>query len=451
MSLTILVVDDAANLRALLRAHLEKTGHSVAEAENGREALDRVSRQQYDLVISDLKMPEMDGMTLLSKARELIPELRFVMMTAHGTLQDAVQAMKLGAQDFITKPFEMAEIDAVISKIENGVDAQTDLTAEPGSGRAMIGNSTAMQQVRDLLGRAAPSDSTVLVLGESGTGKELMARALHEGSTRTKGPFVAVNCAAFAEGVLESELFGHEKGAFTGAVSARAGRFELADGGTLFLDELGEIPLSMQVKLLRVLQERTFERVGGVRELKSNFRLVAATNRNLEQEVKAGRFREDLFYRLNIIPILLPPLRERREDIPLLVNHFLLKLSARVNRKGVTVPPETMERLIAYDWPGNIRELENILERTLVLSRGDALLPSDLPPHLALTSGSLGATSTENGTSTFKATIRSSKAGMEREYIAQALKEEEGNRTNTAKRLGISRKGLQLKIKEYCL
>lgn len=450
MRLTVLVVDDMANMRALLRSHLEKSGHAVSEASNGLEALDLIGRQQFDLVITDLKMPEMDGMKLLAEGKKAQADLRFVMMTAHGTMQDAIQAMKLGAQDFISKPFEMTEIDAVLKKIEDGVDAQDDIAGESGVAPEMIGRSAGMAAVRDLIGRAAPSDSTVLILGESGTGKELAARAIHEGSSRSGAPFVAVNCAAFGEGVLESELFGHEKGAFTGAVSARAGRFELADGGTLFLDELGEIPLSIQVKLLRVLQERCFERVGGVREIKSDFRLVAATNRKLDEEVKAGRFREDLYYRLNIIPISLPPLRERREDIPLLVNHMLEKLTVRVKRKGVTLAPETLEKLISYNWPGNIRELENILERTIVLSKNERLLPSDLPQHLV---GSAVLTSAASSPSDggFKEAIKSSKAGMEREYIAQALKEENGNRTNTAKRLGISRKGLQLKIKEYGL
>ncbi|MBL8028129.1 MAG: sigma-54-dependent Fis family transcriptional regulator [Fibrobacteres bacterium] len=450
MRLTVLVVDDMANMRALLRSHLERSGHAVSEASNGLEALDLVGRQQFDLVITDLKMPEMDGMKLLAEGKKAQADLRFVMMTAHGTMQDAIQAMKLGAQDFISKPFELTEIDAVLKKIEDGVDAQDDIAGEAGVAPEMIGRSAGMTAVRDLIGRAAPSDSTVLILGESGTGKELAARAIHEGSSRKGAPFVAVNCAAFGEGVLESELFGHEKGAFTGAVSARAGRFELADGGTLFLDELGEIPLSIQVKLLRVLQERCFERVGGVREVKSDFRLVAATNRKLDEEVKAGRFREDLYYRLNIIPISLPPLRERREDIPLLVNHMLEKLSVRVKRRGVTLAPETLEKLVAYNWPGNIRELENILERTIVLSKNDKLLPSDLPQHL-VGSAVLSAAPASPSEGGFKEAIKSSKAGMEREYISQALKEENGNRTNTAKRLGISRKGLQLKIKEYGL
>jgi DNA-binding NtrC family response regulator len=450
MSLTVLVVDDVANMRMLLRRHLEKNGHIVSEADNGVEALDIIRRQQFDLVLTDIKMDEMDGMELLKKAKAENSDLRFVMMTAHGTMQDAILAMKLGAEDFITKPFEMAEIDSVLKKIEDGVDAQDDIAGKSGVATEMIGKSASMGAVRELISKAASTDSTVLVLGESGTGKELVARALHEGSSRKKSPFVAVNCAAFNEGVLESELFGHEKGAFTGAVSARAGRFELADSGTLFLDELGEIPLSIQVKLLRVLQERHFERVGGVREIKSDFRLVAATNRKLEEEVKAGRFREDLFYRLNIIPVSLPPLRERREDIPLLVNHMLEKLATRVRRKGIVLAPETLEKLIVYNWPGNIRELENILERTIVLSGHDRLLPADLPPHLVVNEHVL-TTAIAITDTTFKETIRSSKAGMEREFIAQALKEEYGNRTNTAKRLGISRKGLQLKIKEYGL
>jgi DNA-binding NtrC family response regulator len=307
MKLTVLVVDDLANMRLLLRNHLESKGHHVAEASDGSEAIEQIKREQFDLVITDLKMPNIDGMQLLEAAKSMQPDLRFVMITAHGTMQDAVQAMKLGAQDFLTKPFELPEIDAVLNKVEGAINAQEDVSSLSGKNYGMVGKSSAIVAVKELISRAAPSDSTVLILGESGTGKELAARAIHEGSNRQKGSFVAVNCAAFAEGVLESELFGHEKGAFTGAVSARAGRFELADKGTLFLDELGEISLSIQVKLLRVLQERCFERVGGVREITSDFRLIAATNRNLENEVRAGKFREDLFYILNIIPVILPP------------------------------------------------------------------------------------------------------------------------------------------------
>jgi len=448
MGMDLLIVDDNASLRCVLRAQLEKLGHSVREAGNGAEALTLLSREPADAVISDLKMPEMDGMELLRCVQKTYPGLLFIMISAHGTIQDAVDAMKNGAADYITKPFEADEVVRILEKTESVLDAQDEprLIEAPG-GRPMVGQSRLMEELRAIIERVGPSDATVLIQGESGTGKELVARAIHARSNRSARPFVAVNCAALAEGVLESELFGHEKGAFTGASAVRAGRFELADKGTLFLDEIGEISPGVQVKLLRVLQERVFERVGGVREIRADFRLIAATNRDLQAEVKQGRFREDLFYRLNIIPLLLPPLRERREDIPALLNFFIESVCARTRSavRGITVA--AMERLLRYNWPGNIRELENFVERALVLARGEEIDVADLPPHL--TDAPLPPSAGSG--SGLKSSLRETRTDIEKGYIIAALKEENSNRTNAAKRLGISRKSLQLKIKEYGL
>jgi DNA-binding NtrC family response regulator len=395
-------------------------------------------------------MPGMDGMALLKRVNPLYPDILFIMISAHGTIKDAVEALKRGAADYITKPFEMAEIERAIRKAEDVIDNNTEPSSLPGEeGREIVGKSRLMEEIRGIIGQAAPSDASILILGESGTGKELVARAIHAKSGRKDGPFVAVNCAAFGEGVLESELFGHEKGAFTGAAALKAGRFELADKGTLFLDEIGEASPAVQVKLLRVLQEKAFERVGGVKEIKSDFRLIAATNRDLSLEVKKGTFREDLFYRLNIIPITLPPLRERKEDIPLLVDHFICKCMKRFQSKASGLSTEALQRLLSYSWPGNIRELENIIERTLVLAKEDLVGVPDLPVHVASRPGSSPEAAVKEGG--LKDARKAKVAGMEKEYIITALKEENGNRTNAAKRLGISRKSIQLKIKEYGL
>ncbi len=455
MQINVLVVDDNANMRIMLRADLERLGHSVHEAGNGVEALLLLERKPIDVVITDLKMPEMDGKTLLSKAKPIYPDVLFIMISAHGTIQDAVEAMKLGAADYITKPFETSEIERIMAKSENQVDNASEPLLFPASGKKeMIGKSRLMEEIRGLIERVAASDATVLILGESGTGKELVARAIHEESPRKAGPFIAVNCAAFAEGILESELFGHEKGAFTGAASMRAGRFELADRGTLFLDEIGDISPAVQVKLLRVLQERSFERVGGVREIKSDFRLITATNRDIGEEIKNKRFREDLYYRISIVPITLPPLRERREDIPLLIDYFIHAFNRRLKTKVQGISPKALGKLMACQWPGNIRELENVIERTMVFTKDSVIDEADLPPQIqqnkTTMTGSLSP-ATDIASGGLKDTIKNSVAALEKEYLIAALTQESSNRTNTAKRLGISRKSLQLKIKEYCL
>ncbi|OGJ88564.1 MAG: hypothetical protein A2268_15870 [Candidatus Raymondbacteria bacterium RifOxyA12_full_50_37] len=451
MRTTILVVDDNLNMRLVLREHLERFGHRVSEASDGSEAAAMLKREQFDIVISDLKMPSMDGHQLLAYVRKNHPEALFIMISAHGTIKDAVEAMKNGAADYITKPFNMEEIERIISNAEGVIDANEEPAAMPDfQAKTMIGESSAANEVRSLIEKVAPADSTVLILGESGTGKELAARAIHNLSSRGKRPFIAVNCAAFGAGVLESELFGHEKGAFTGASSLRAGRFELADGGTLFLDEIGELTADIQVKFLRVLQERRFERVGGVRELSSDFRLIAATNKNLEEEVEKGAFRRDLFYRLNIIPLVLPPLRQRTSDIPVLIGHFIARFNVKLGTTIQGVHERALQTLCAYAWPGNIRELENIIERCMVLARGATITFNDLPPHLSVSTirGNEPGADQAAGKN-LKQALRTSIEYLEKDFIISALREEGGNRTNAAKRLGISRKSLQLKMKEY--
>lgn len=387
-SKSILIVDDEPNIRRVLSAVFEKAGYQVYTAENGKKALDIISTEQnLDVVLCDLIMPDLNGVEVLKTAREINPRLSLIMITAHGTIKTAVDAMKLGAFDYITKPFDMDEIKLVVKNalersqllVEN-----TQLKQELKSRYRfdeIVGNSGKMQEVFKIIERVANSNATVLIRGESGTGKELVARAIHYNSPRASKPFIAVSCAALPETLLESELFGHEKGAFTGAVGQKAGRFELAHQGTLFLDEIPEISPAVQVKLLRALQEREFERVGGTKTVKVDVRLIAATNRDLEQLVADGQFRADLYYRLQVIQIFLPPLRERREDIPALVEHFIAKFNAQNNKNIRYATKEAMDLLMNYSWPGNVRELENAIERAVVLTDADSdLIEPDVLP-----------------------------------------------------------------------
>src|SRR5689334_18978691 len=371
----ILVVDDEANLRRVLSAQLARDGYDVHIAEDGETALAFLKEHHIDLVITDLRMPKVDGMELLRAALRDDPSRPVVLLTAHGTVDNAVEALKTGAFDYITKPFDQNEVRVVVKKALRtrdlaSADATRDVSAAPprgGSDRfGIIGESPPIQELYAILERVAATPTTVLISGESGTGKELVARALHENSSRRDRPFIKVNCAAIPKDLMESELFGYERGAFTGAVASKPGRFELASGGTLFLDEIAEIPVEMQVKLLRVLQESEFERVGGIKTIRVDVRLVAATNRDLKREIAAGTFREDLYYRLNVVPIALPALRERVSDIPLLSRHFVDKFNARLKKNVSGIEPDAMDRLVAYAWPGNIRELENVLERAIL-------------------------------------------------------------------------------------
>src|ERR1700689_3682432 len=381
----VLIVDDEPNLRKILSAQLTRDGYDVLTAEDGEQGLALLAEHHIDLVITDLKMPKVDGMTLLKRALVDEPELPVVMITAHGTIDTAVEALKRGAFDFVTKPFDKDEVRQIVAKALRtrelgGADA-TSTPASRGARFGIIGSSPGIAELYAILERVADTPTTVLITGESGTGKELVAGALHEHSSRKDKPFIKVNCAAIPKELIESELFGYERGAFTGAVSSKPGRFELANGGTLFLDEIGEIPIEMQVKLLRALQESEFERVGGIKTIRVDVRLVAATNRDLKKLIAGGTFREDLFYRLNVVPIRLPALRERAVDIPLLVDHFLGKFNERLKKHVAGTEPEALDVLASYPWPGNIRELENVIERAVLFCDTQKLRAEDLPPE----------------------------------------------------------------------
>jgi two-component system response regulator AtoC len=459
----VLIADDELNMRRVLEAILRREGYDVLTAANGLDALAGMSRDVHT-VITDLKMPGLDGMGLLKKLSTDYPDVPVVMITAHGSVENAVEAVKLGAFDYLEKPFEQEQIRQVVAKaLSTFALARRDARPEEVTGRGrfrLIGESSAIKQIYAVVEKVANTPSTVLITGESGTGKELIARALHENSSRHGGPFIKINCAAIPKTLMESELFGYDKGAFTGAVGAKPGRFELAHGGTLFLDEIGEIPVEMQVKLLRVLQESEFERVGGIKTIKVDVRLVTATNRDLLQEIAAGAFREDLFYRLNVVPIHIPPLRERREDIPLLADHFIAKFNERLRKQVTDMAPDAVERLVAHQWPGNIRELENLMERTVLFCEGPQIRVSDLPPEISHlvpvplpappAAPEAGATPTPPAGS-LKEAVRAQTERVERELIQRALDETGGNVTQAARKLKISRKSLQTKMKEFGL
>ncbi|UCF32133.1 MAG: sigma-54-dependent Fis family transcriptional regulator [bacterium] len=424
---------------------LAEEGYSVETAGSGEEAVGKVEDSFYNLVILDLKMAGMGGIEALREIKRISPSIQVLIVTAYASVDSAVEAMKEGALNYLTKPIDLEEL-----KIQVGnTKALSDLVAENEALRAqvvggfeaaeIIGNSPGLHEVFETLKMVAPTDATVLILGESGTGKELIVDAIHRNSPRALEPLVKVNCAALPETLLESELFGHEKGSFTGAVSRREGRFKLADGGTLFLDEIAEMSLVLQAKLLRVIQSKAFERVGGAETIIVDVRLIVATNRDLEEEVREGRFREDLYYRLNVIPIVLPPLRERREDIPLLAKHFLDRIADR-NRKDIRgFAPQAMDLLVRNQWKGNIRELENVVERAVIMARGDIIRPEDLPGHIQ----------SDRGEEAMGVIPGRPLSDLEREAIIKTLELTGGNRTEAAKLLGISRRTLQYKLKEY--
>lgn len=436
----ILIVDDEPSIRDILEAAFEMQGARVELRADGLDGLEAVRDQAFDLVISDIQMPRMDGMAFLAKVKEEQPWLEFLLITAHGSTAQVVKAMRLGAGDFITKPFDISQVRAVAAGLlaRRGKRAETGAEGSVSVGKGPVGVSPAFVQARDLALRAARADSNVLVTGESGTGKEVMARLLHEASPRAAGPFLPVNCGAIPENLMESELFGYEKGAFTGALQDKPGKMELAQGGTLFLDEIGEMPLNLQVKLLRALQERVVDRLGSRQSRPVDFRLVAATNRNLVNEIQAGRFREDLYYRLNVIPVHLPPLRERAEDLDALACHFLGKFNQRLGT-CYTLDSQHLQELRSYTWPGNIRELENILERSVVLSAGTRLqlfLPQPL------TNSSISS-----GPPEMAGSLLDSRQSAERNSIVQALEKCGGNKSHAAIELGISRRTLLYKVK----
>ena len=451
MSARILIADDERNLRRVLGAHLKREGWEVEEAVDGVEALERLARGPWSLVITDLKMPRLDGLQLLEQAAVRYPDLPVVLITAHGTIETAVSAMKRGAFDYITKPFDQEELLAVVRKaLATGERQNQEVrrAAPAGAGVEIIGASPAIQALLKMMDRVADSPSSVLIQGETGTGKELIARALHQKSRRASKPFIAVNCGAIPENLMESEFFNQEKGAFTGAASSKPGRFELADGGTLFLDEIGELPKPMQVKLLRVLQEQALERVGGVKTIRVDVRVLSATHQDLKLKIKEGSFREDLFYRLNTVTLKLPPLRDRKEDLPLLIDHLLHKYRDRLKRTVRGITPEARAVLTTYHYPGNIRELENVIERGVLLSQGDLLGLEDLPEELQEKSSPVSREESA-APDRIKERMKSVKGQMEKEMIVAALQETRGNVTLAAKQLGLSRKGLQLKMKAY--
>jgi two-component system response regulator HydG len=437
--LSILVVDDQSSVRELLRAVLEADGHAVETASSGDDAVARLGKGYHDLVIMDIRMPGLDGVAALARMKGLSPKTGVVMMTAYASVETAVEAMKRGALDYITKPIDIDEVRAVIARFVEASEPQEEHVAEDVQvGTDVVGASKAFRDVLEIAHRVAESDATVLLLGESGTGKEVIAREIHRASVRARRPFVAVNCSAIPEGLLESELFGHEKGSFTGAVRQKKGRFELADGGTIFLDEIGDMSAALQAKLLRFLQDHTFQRVGGSSDLSVDARVIAATNRDLDAAVAEGAFREDLFFRLNVVSIVMPPLRDRPEDVPLLAEHFLRVFAAGAKAKKMS--PRAMRLVMDYAWPGNVRELENAIQRAVVLSRGETIFPEHLPAKVRAAAGDEPDEAPRVGK-----TIRE----VERDTIVKALKETSGNRTHAARILGISRRTLQNKIREY--
>jgi DNA-binding NtrC family response regulator len=411
-----------------------------------------LSSEEFDLAILDIEMPGMNGIELLKRIKQKDATLNVVMITAYGSLQSAVEAMRLGAYDYLTKPFQMDEIKHVVEKAlerERLITENRELHRELEEQyrfTGIVGKSPRMDEVYELVSRVASTNASVLIQGESGTGKELVARSIHYNSRRKGRPLVILNCAALAEGVLESELFGHEKGAFTGAIKRKAGRFELAHEGTLFLDEIGEIPVATQLKLLRVLQEHEFERVGGEKTIKVDVRIIAATNRDLMNAVREGRFREDLYYRLNVVTINIPPLRERREDIPALAEHFLEKFAVETGKRIDGIDPKAREMLVHYDWPGNVRELENIMERAVVLEKGDTITPASLPVPLRV-EGEEESLRIPQGTGSITEVLED----LEKQLIVKALKDNGGSQTAAANTLGLKRSTLRYKLEKYGL
>jgi len=450
----ILIVDDELNMLLVLEAMLKREKYEVATASDGLEALEVLKNDDVAVVITDLKMPNLDGLGLLSEIEKDYPSIPVIVITAHGTIATAVEALKKGAFDYITKPFDQDDLKNIIRKAFKTKalnENEPVLSADEIDRHDIIGSSECMVEMYDLIGKVAPTATTVLITGETGTGKELFAHAIHRNSPRRDNPFVKINCAAIAENLLESELFGFEKGAFTGAVHRKPGRFELAHTGTLFLDEIGDLPKDMQVKILRIIQDQEFERVGGLRTIKVDVRLIAATNKNLLEEVGEGKFREDLYYRLNVFPVKLPPLRERKEDIGTLADYFLSKFNKKINRGIEHIDPKARELLINYGWPGNIRELENLMERLVLLAAGNTITLEDIPDEVRFPVATEMAGGPSEPKRSFKNILKGKTEEMEKDMIIKVLKECGGNVSKTALQLGLSRKGLQLKMAKYSL
>jgi two-component system response regulator AtoC len=473
---SVLIVDDDAQIRSLLTDLLKSNGYRANVAKTGAEAAAQVAKERPDLVLMDIKLPDKDGIEVLRQLKRQHAELEVMVMTAFGGSSTAIKAMEEGAYDYITKPFEIDDLLATLRRVFEHADMASEVSAlrlELGKSAAererIVGASKPMLEVYKLIGKVAGSDATVLISGESGTGKELVAEALHRASKRNPFPLIKVSCAALPETLLETELFGHEKGSFTGAMTMRRGRFESANKGTIFLDEIGEMTLGTQTKLLRILQEREFERIGSNLPIKVDIRVIAATNRDLAEEVESSRFREDLYYRLNVIHIHMPPLRERMEDLPLLVEHFLAKYRWSPDAIPTTISEEALADLTKHDWPGNVRELENAVERAVVLSRGALITPEHLPrlgqttvrarrkEKVVVGTGGLAESEADTNGATPPsadangASLKEAVAELEKRLIADALERNAGNRSKAADELGIYRRLLYAKIKEYGL
>jgi len=443
--LRLLIVDDDETLRQTMAKRFQRAGMTVLAAADAEEALAKTAHNRFDVALLDLHMPGINGIELLGKLKEAQPELEAIMLTAHGSMETAIQAMKQGAYDYLTKPFQFPELEVHVQKAFEKVKLarrERQWVQQLGFESAryrLVGSSPAMQKVMQLIQKVAPADATVLIRGPSGTGKELVARAIHNNSPRRERPLVTINCAALQETLLESELFGHEKGAFTGAAQAKPGLVEVAEGGTLFIDEIGEMAPGLQAKLLRVLEDGHYRRVGGTQEQHADVRVVAATNRPLQDEIKAGRFREDLYYRLNVVTIELSPLRERRQDIRELIDHFLA--TRQIGPVRSRIAPEALGALVAYDWPGNVRELANLLERAQILAEDHVITLDDLPESMT---EDLPPPGTTGGNPDHLQEV-------ERKQVQEVLKREKGNKVHAAKTLGISRRALYRLIAKYHL
>ncbi|MBC7419682.1 MAG: sigma-54-dependent Fis family transcriptional regulator [Bdellovibrio sp.] len=457
MKSRILVVDDEESIREFLEIMLKKEGYEVTTAEDGLRAKEVLSKKSFDMVISDMQMPNVTGIELLKHVKESYPDVVFMMITAFGTTETAVDAMKMGAYDYVTKPFKIDEVRLNIANALRSKNLETEVRVlkkelvKEYSFQNMIGNSAAMHTIFDLVKRVSQAPTNVLITGESGTGKEVVAKAIHYNGPLKDKPFVTINCGAIPENLMESEMFGHKKGSFTGAIADKVGLFEVADGGTLFLDEVGELPLSIQVKLLRAIQERVIRRVGATDDMKIDVRIIAATNRNLEEMVTKGGFRQDLFYRLNVINIRTPALRERTDDIPLLANFFLRKYNDKLNKAISTISTEAMDILKKYNYPGNVRELENMIERTVALEAGSTVLPESLPPMVNTTSGRKMASSNEIEIGDEGLDLDKVMGQIEKELLVKAIHSAGGIKKKAAKLLHISFRSMRYRIEKYNL
>lgn len=457
MKSRILVVDDEESIREFLEIMLKKENYEVTTAEDGLRAKELLTKKSFDMVISDMQMPNMTGIELLKFAKENYPDVVFMMITAFGTTETAVETMKMGAYDYITKPFKIDEVRLNIANALRSKNLETEVRVlkkelvKEYSFQNMVGNSAAMHAIFDLVKRVSQAPTNVLITGESGTGKEVVAKAIHYNGPLKDKPFVTINCGAIPENLMESEMFGHKKGSFTGAITDKAGLFEVADGGTLFLDEVGELPVSIQVKLLRAIQERVIRRVGATDDMKVEVRIIAATNRNLEEMVSKGGFRQDLFYRLNVINIRTPSLRERQDDIPLLANHFLKKYNDKLNKNISGISVEAMEILKNYNYPGNVRELENMIERTVALEAGSTILPESLPPMVNTSTGRKMASSQEIEIGDGGLDLDKVMGQIEKELLVKAIHAAGGVKKKAAKLLHISFRSMRYRIEKYNL